>query len=49
MLYIGQTQDLPQIPEHLEEFVKKLIRSCIDRDPEKRSSTEELLQMIDKR
>jgi hypothetical protein len=33
MLFIGQTQELPQIPEHLHDFIKKLIRSCIDRDP----------------
>jgi serine/threonine protein kinase len=40
MLYIGQTEELPYIPETLPELTQKLIKSCLARDPDQRCTTE---------
>jgi serine/threonine protein kinase len=40
MLHIGQTQELPYIPKNLPEITQKLIKSCLNRDADQRSTTE---------
>lgn len=41
---IGNSKDLPAIPDHLSEDGKDFIRSCLQRDPFNRPTSIELLQ-----
>lgn len=44
MFKIGNSKELPTIPEHLSDEGKEFIRQCLQRDPSKRPSAAELLQ-----
>ncbi|XP_020587613.1 mitogen-activated protein kinase kinase kinase YODA isoform X2 [Phalaenopsis equestris] len=44
MFKIGNSKELPTIPDHLSEEGKDFIRQCLQRDPSKRPSAAELLQ-----
>jgi serine/threonine protein kinase len=41
---IGNSKELPPIPDHLSENCKDLIRKCMQRDPSQRPTAVELLQ-----
>jgi serine/threonine protein kinase len=44
MFKIGNSKELPPIPDHLSEQGKDFIRKCLQRDPSQRPSAMELLQ-----
>ncbi|CAM0903382.1 unnamed protein product [Alopecurus aequalis] len=44
MFKIGNSKELPPIPDHLSEQAKDFIRKCLQRDPSQRPSAMELLQ-----
>jgi hypothetical protein len=44
--FIGTTEELPLIPEHLDPFAREIMSLCFKRNPEERISTEELLQLL---
>lgn len=44
MFKIGNSKELPTIPDHLSDEGKDFIRQCLQRDPSKRPSASELLQ-----
>lgn len=44
MFKIGNSKELPTIPDHLSDEGKDFIRQCLQRDPSKRPSAAELLQ-----
>lgn len=46
MMYIGQTQETPQVPQNLPPITRELISSCFHRDPEQRYDTQQLLNII---
>ncbi|CAN6229177.1 unnamed protein product [Urochloa humidicola] len=41
---IGNSKELPPIPDHLSEHCKDFIRKCLQRDPSQRPTSVELLQ-----
>jgi len=41
---IGNSKELPPIPDHLSERCKDFIRKCLQRDPSQRPTSAELLQ-----
>eukprot|EP00250_Pteridium_aquilinum_P018030 c23904_g1_i2 orf=378-2609(-) len=41
---IGNSKETPAIPEHLSEDTKMFVRSCLQRDPKKRPTADELLE-----
>jgi len=41
---IGNSKELPPIPDHLSEHCKDFIRKCLQRDPSQRPTSAELLQ-----
>ncbi|KAK3143999.1 hypothetical protein QOZ80_4AG0307610 [Eleusine coracana subsp. coracana] len=41
---IGNSKELPPIPDHLSELCKDFIRKCLQRDPSQRPTAVELLQ-----
>jgi serine/threonine protein kinase len=41
---IGNSKELPPIPDHLSERCKDFIRKCLQRDPSQRPTSVELLQ-----
>ena len=41
---IGNSKELPPIPDHLSEHCKDFIRKCLRRDPSQRPTSVELLQ-----
>lgn len=43
MMKIGLSQEIPYIPENIDPEIKALILRCLERDPEKRPTTTELL------
>jgi serine/threonine protein kinase len=43
LLTIGATEELPIIPEELPESLKKFIKCCLVRDPNKRPTVKDLL------
>lgn len=44
MFKIGNSKELPAIPDNLSEEGKDFIRQCLQRDPAKRPTAAELLQ-----
>lgn len=44
MFKIGNSKELPAIPEHLSEDGKDFVRQCLQRDPLKRPKAEHLLE-----
>lgn len=44
MFKIGNSKELPPIPDHLSEQCKDFIRKCLQRDPSQRPTAMELLQ-----
>lgn len=44
MFKIGNTKELPTIPEHLSEEGKDFVRLCLQRNPQKRPSAVQLLE-----
>jgi serine/threonine protein kinase len=44
MFKIGNSKELPPIPDHLSEEGKDFIRQCLQRDPSNRPTAVELLQ-----
>ena len=44
MFKIGNSKDLPAIPDHLSDEGKDFIRQCLQREPSRRPAAAELLQ-----
>lgn len=44
MFKIGNSKELPAIPDHLSEDGKDFVRQCLQRDPIKRPKAEQLLE-----
>lgn len=44
MFKIGNSKELPKIPEHLSDDGKDFIRCCLQREPSNRPTSAELLQ-----
>jgi mitogen-activated protein kinase kinase kinase YODA len=44
MFKIGNSKELPPIPDHLSEEGKDFIRKCLQRDPSSRPTAVDLLQ-----
>lgn len=44
MFKIGNSKELPTIPDHLSDDGKDFIRRCLQREPSKRPTAAELLQ-----
>lgn len=43
MMKIGLSDEIPEIPENIDPLLKSLILRCLERNPEKRPNTNELL------
>jgi len=43
VIKIGMSQETPPLPEKVSEICRDFIRRCVNRDPDRRSSTSELL------
>jgi serine/threonine protein kinase len=43
ILNIGISDEIPSIPENFPENLKDFLKLCLVRDPEKRSSAEQLM------
>ena len=43
MMKIGLSEEIPEIPVNIDSELKALIERCLERNPEKRPTTKELL------